>query len=97
MAILCVSGVNDLSTVGVQTDKDGNVVHLTDGNSPVFGRIPFKQGMAAYMVLFGLGVKQRMVSFKQPPSLIFNQIADAETHRGSLQRCAELCGSVSSP
>ncbi len=35
MAILCVSGVNDLSTVGVQLDKDGNVVHLTDGNSPV--------------------------------------------------------------
>lgn len=97
MAILCVSGVNDLSTVGVQTDKDGNVVHLTDGNSPVFGRIPFKQGMAAYMVLFGLGVKQRMVSFKHPPSLIFNQIADAETHRGSLQRCAALCESVSSP
>ena len=97
MAILCVSGVNDLSTVGINTDDDGNVVHLTDGNSPVFGRIPLKHGMAAYMVLFGLGVKQRIVSFKQPPSLIFNQIADAETHRGSLQRCAELCDSVSSP
>ena len=97
MAILFVSGVNDLSTVGIQTDKDGNVVHMTDGNSPVYGRIPFKQGMAAYLVLFGLGVKQRMVNFKRPPSLIFNQIADAETHRGSLQRCAELCESVSSP
>lgn len=97
MAILFVSGVNDLSTVGIQTDKDGNVVHMTDGNGPVYGRIPFKQGMAAYLVLFGLGVKQRMVNFKRPPSLIFNQIADAETHRGSLQRCAELCESVSSP
>ena len=96
MAILFVSGVNDLSTIGLQTDAEGNVIHLMDGNCSVHRRIPLKEGMDGFVVLFGKGVKQRMFNFAETPTLIFNQIADADTHRGSLERCAELCEQLSS-
>lgn len=97
MTILFVSGVNDLSTIGVEIDDNGNFIHLIDGNCSVDGRIPLKEGVAAYLLLFGKGVKQKMVNFAKTPSLIFNQIADADTHRGALERCTELCAQVSSP
>lgn len=96
MAILFVSGVNDRSTIGIQTDDDGNVIHLMDGNCSVHRRVPLKEGLAGFVVLLGKGVKQRMFNFSETPTLIFNQIADADTHRGSLERCGELCAQLSS-
>lgn len=97
MAILFISGINDLSTMGVNLDDKGQMVQLLDGNCSVHGRIPLKEGVAAYAVLFGKGVKQPKFGFSQVPSLIFNQIADADTHRGSLERCIEMCSEVPSP
>lgn len=97
MAILFVSGINDLSKIGVTLDKKGKLVHLMDGNCSIHGRIPLKKGLAVSLVLFGKGVKQRGVSFTSKPSLIFNQIADADSHRGALERCVELCTQVRTP
>ena len=97
VTILFVSGINDLSIIGVEIDDNGNFIHLMDGNCSVHGRIPLKEDSAAYLALFGKGVKQRMVSFARNPSLIFNQISDADTHRGALERCTELCAQVPSP
>ena len=94
MPILFVSGVNDRSLMGVDLDERGNLVHLMDGNCSVHHRLPLKQGVDLQMVLFGKGVKQRGIEFRTPPSLIFNQIADADTHRGALERCIELCDQV---
>jgi glutathione synthase/RimK-type ligase-like ATP-grasp enzyme len=96
MAILFVSGVNDLSTVGVRLDGNGKFGYLMDGNCSVHGKLPLKKGIAADLVLFGKGVRQRSVNFATNPSLIFNQIADADTHRGALERCVELCAQVPS-
>jgi glutathione synthase/RimK-type ligase-like ATP-grasp enzyme len=45
-------------------------------------------------LLFGKGVKQRRIDFTKKPSLIFNEIADADTNRGALERCIELCSQV---
>lgn len=97
MAILFISGINDLSTIGISLDDRGNPVYLFDGNCSVHHRIPLKNGIALSLDIFGKGVRQRGVSFKEKPSLIFNQIAEADTHRGALERCIELCARVRTP
>jgi glutathione synthase/RimK-type ligase-like ATP-grasp enzyme len=94
VTILFVSGVNDRSTIGVNLDEEGNPVYLMDGNASVHHRLPLKDGVAASFLIFGKGVKQHSIEIKTPPSLIFNQIADPDTHRGSLERCAQLCEQV---
>jgi len=97
MAILFVSGINDRSIIGVTLDAKGNFGNLFDGNCSIQGRIPLKKGLAVSLLLFGKGVKQRGVDFTSKPTLIFNQIADADTHRGALERCMELCAQVDTP
>ena len=97
MAILFVSGINDLSRIGVAIDDEGQLINLLDGNCSIHQRIPLKEGIDAYLILFGKGVKQRSVDFTRKPTLIVNQIADADTHRGALERCMELCAKVDSP
>lgn len=94
MAILFVDGINDLSQVGLTLDDKGNMAYLMDGNCSVHNRIPLRKDVAASFLVFGKGVKQRGVNFNTPPSLIFNQIADVDTHRGALERCIELCEQV---
>jgi glutathione synthase/RimK-type ligase-like ATP-grasp enzyme len=94
MAILFISGVNDRSVMGVSLDESGNLVHLMDGNCSVHHRLPLKQGIDLQFVIFGKGVKQRGIQLSTKPSLIFNQIADADTHRGALERCIEFCDQV---
>ena len=97
MPILFVSGINDLSLVGVTLDERGQVGYLMDGNCSVHGRLPLRDGVAQPYTLFGRGVRQQMPAFRVTPSLIFNQIADADTHRGALERCIELCRSLDCP
>jgi glutathione synthase/RimK-type ligase-like ATP-grasp enzyme len=96
MTILFVSGVNDLSKVGISLDDKGGIMYLLDGNCSIHRRIPLKEGIAEDVVLFGKGVKQKTLNFIRTPSLIFNQISDVDTHRGALQRCIELCSQVNS-
>jgi len=97
MPILFVSGINDLSTIGVTTDDAGNVLQLMDGNCSIHHRVPLRKGIDAYAVLFGKGVRQRQFEFLVTPSLIVNQISDADTHKGALERCIELCSLTSAP
>jgi glutathione synthase/RimK-type ligase-like ATP-grasp enzyme len=94
MAILFVDGVNDQSQVGITLNDKGEVGYLIDGNCSVHSRLPLRQDVAASLMIFGKGVKQRSVEFRKRPSLIFNQIADADSHRGALERCVELCEQV---
>ena len=94
MSILFVSGVNDLSTIGVTLDDKGRLGHLIDGNCSIHHRLPLKEGVASSFLIFGKGVQQRGIEFKTLPTLIFNQIADPDTHRGALERCAEMCEQI---
>ncbi len=94
MAIMFVSGVNDRSQIGVDLDKGGNLVHLIDGNCSVHYRLPLKDGVAFPFMVFGKGARQFRAEFPITPSLIFNQIADADTHRGALEHCIEICDQV---
>lgn len=97
MTILFVTGVNDRSMVAATLDDQGRLAHVFDGNLSIEYKIRLKPGISAHALLFGPGVKQRELQLPRRPSLIVNQIADADTHRGSLQRCAELCGQLGAP
>ena len=97
MAILFINGINDQSVIGVSLDQNSKLVQLIDGNCSIHRRLPLKQGIDHEFMLFGRGVKQMGVQFKTKPNLIFNQIADADTHQGALKRCIELCSQVDSP
>jgi len=94
MPILFVDGVNDLSTIGLTLDENGRPVYLINGSCSIHRRLPLREGVAQSLLLFGRGVRQRAVNFDRAPSLIFNQISDADTHRGALERCIELCDQV---
>lgn len=65
-----------------------------DGNCSVIHRLPMRDGIAFSYIIFGLGVKQHSTEFETRPTLIFNQIADADTHRGALERCIQFCDQV---
>jgi glutathione synthase/RimK-type ligase-like ATP-grasp enzyme len=91
MAILFVTGVNDRSLMGMNLDERGNLVYLMDGNCSIHHRLPLLKDVGQSFLLFGPGVMQRMIQSKRKPSLIFNQIADPDTHKGALERCIELC------
>jgi glutathione synthase/RimK-type ligase-like ATP-grasp enzyme len=97
MAILFVSGINDQSRIGATLDENNSLTYLLDGNCSIHRQIPLKAGIDSYVVLFGKGVQQRRFDFTLRPSLIFNQIADVDTHRSALERCVELCSQVNSP
>ncbi len=97
MTILFISGVNDLSTVSVQADSSGNIYPVLDGNCAILGRVPLKTEIPGFMALFGKGVRQPVATLDKPPSLVVNQIADADTHRGALERCQELLQHVNAP
>ena len=97
MAILFINGINDRSMIGVTLDRESKLIQLIDGNCSIHRRLPLKQGIDYEFMLFGKGVRQNMVTFKIKPNLIFNQIADADTHRGALERCIELCSQVDTP
>ena len=96
MAILFINGINDRSVIGVKLDRNSRLVQLIDGNTSIHRRLPLKPGIDHEFMLFGKGVQQHAVQFQVQPSLIFNQIADADTHRGALDRCIELCRQVDS-
>lgn len=97
MAIMFVNGINDRGIIGVDIDEKGEMFRLIDGNCSIQHRLPLKKGADIEFTVFGLGVKQPGVKFRQKPSLIFNQISDADTHKGALERCAQLCGQLGGP
>jgi hypothetical protein len=93
--ILFVSGINDQSRIGITLDDTGKPLYLMGGNCSVHQRLPLRQGVASAFTLFGKAVRQPIVELRPQPTLIFNQIADADTHTGALERCIELCEQVS--
>lgn len=94
MAILFVFGINDNSRIHAMINDKGKFANVYDGNCFIHGQLPLKKGIESWVLLFGKGVKQRCLDFTRKPSLIFNEISDADTHRGALERCMELCSQV---
>ncbi|HLF32063.1 MAG TPA: hypothetical protein VI566_13680 [Xanthomonadales bacterium] len=97
MAILFVIGINDQSTIRASINANNHISHMYDGNCSIQQQLDLKEESAAFAVLFGKSVIQQGFDFRKKPSLIVNQIANADTHRGALERCAELCAQVDAP
>jgi len=97
MTILFVNGINDRSVIGINLDSKGQVGYLIDGNCSIYHRLELQEDAAFEYTLFGKGVQQRRPEFRQKPSLIFNQISDADTHKGALRRCESLCDQLGVP
>lgn len=97
MAILCTFGINDKGVAAVRPDEQGQMRIHVDGSCNVLGVLDFGRVQAIPYLLYGPNAKQPPYSFPGKPSLIFNQISDADSHRVSLQRCMELCRHVGAP
>jgi len=92
MTILFVRGAPDDNTGRFSgLDARGNISWVLGGCCDVEQYVDLPADAAAAILLFGPEIEQSEITFHRQPSLIFNQIADADSHAGSLKRCAELC------
>ncbi|NNE06309.1 MAG: hypothetical protein HKN15_11360 [Xanthomonadales bacterium] len=97
MAILCTFGINDKGVAAVRPDEQGQMRLHVDGSCNVLGILDFGRVQAVPYLLYGPNAKQPPYSFPGKPTLIFNQISDADSHPVALQRCEELCRHVGVP
>jgi hypothetical protein len=97
MAILFTFGINDSGEAGVRPDDNGQINIHTDGNCNVLGKIDLGQEQVMPLLLYGLNAKQPDVPLPFKPTLVFNQISDADTHKAALGRCKTLCDQLGVP
>ena len=91
MTILFTFGVNDRGKASVKPDRKGRVNFHVDGNCNVLGNLDLGKTQGIPIMLFGPDVPQPPLDLSETPSLIFNQISDADSHSTSLSRCQQLC------
>lgn len=98
MTILFVSGAPDDNTGEFRgIDAAGKISWNVSGCCDVEQYVKLRQGASASILMFGPKIEQSEITFHRRPSLVFNQIADPDTHAGSLSRCATLCRQLSVP
>jgi glutathione synthase/RimK-type ligase-like ATP-grasp enzyme len=91
MAIIFTFGVSDQGTASVRPDADGRMNIHVDGNCDVLGMIDLGPVQAIPLLMYGPNAEQPLPDIPAKPSLVFNQISDADSHGTSLERCVELC------
>lgn len=97
MAILFTFGVNNHGQATVRPDEQGQMRIHVDGSSNVLGMLDFKGITVVPYLIYGPNVPQPPFRFPGKPTLIFNQISDADSHSVALRRCVELCAHVDAP
>jgi glutathione synthase/RimK-type ligase-like ATP-grasp enzyme len=98
MTILFVDGINDQNLAMVRgLDARGHFSWTLDGCCNVRKFLRLGPEQAASITMFGPDTKQSEVSFRRKPSLVFNQIADVDTHTCALSRCAAMCRQLDVP
>jgi len=91
MAIVFTFGVSDLGVAKVKPDANGQMNVHVDGNCDVLGMIDLGRIQPIPLLLYGPNAAQPPLDIPVKPSLIFNQIGDADSHSHSLKNCVELC------
>ena len=89
MDILFVNGLPDDNRINLVLDGKGGFQHIVSGSCNVSTQIASKRFNSHHFSLAGAGGEQNY-SFNFKPSVIFNEISDADTHNLSLQRCAQF-------
>jgi glutathione synthase/RimK-type ligase-like ATP-grasp enzyme len=97
MTILFVRGINDNNKVTPHVTPSGQIAFEFDGSCSVYRYLEFDKHEASTIVLFPSSANQRAVRIDVTPSLIFNEISDADSHKETLTRCAKLCASFAVP
>lgn len=97
MAILFTFGVGNQGLASVRPDEQGQMRIHVDGSSNVIGMLDFRGISVVPYLIYGPNAKQPPFRFPGKPTLIFNQISDADSHSVALRRCAELCAHVGAP
>ena len=97
MSILFTFGVNDRDTARIMPDSNGQPFFHVDGISRVMDRVDLEGVDVQMLLIYGPGAKQPLFNLSKRPSLIFNQISDADSHGTALRRCSELCRRVGVP
>jgi glutathione synthase/RimK-type ligase-like ATP-grasp enzyme len=91
MAIIFTMGVNDQGVARVNPDARGKPNIHVDGNCAVLGELDLGRVRPMPVVLYGPGMTQPPINLPVRPSLVFNQISDADSHQVSLGHCQKLC------
>lgn len=95
MDILFVSGVADNNQVQAVVDHSGKFQYLLNGSSSVSPWVNKSSEFRMHrFILAGSGGQQRY-GFNFKPSVIFNEISDADSHTQALSRCASFCSQQS--
>lgn len=96
MDVLFVSGVADDNRVQVVVDQNGRFQYLLNGSSSVSPWVDKSSRFKAHrFILAGSGGQQRY-GFNFKPSVIFNEVSDADSHTQALSRCTSFCNQQSS-
>ena len=97
MDVLFVSGVADDNQVKAVLDGNGQFQYLLNGSSSVAPSMEkSREFRSNRFILAGTNGRQRY-AFKFRPSVIFNEISDADTHVHALSRCIEFCRQQGAP
>jgi glutathione synthase/RimK-type ligase-like ATP-grasp enzyme len=97
MSVLFTFGVNDRDSVTIHPDPNGEPNFFVDGLTRIMDFVDLGEETADALLIYGPESRQPLVRLQSKPSLIFNQISDADTHTKALDRCSELCKRMDAP
>lgn len=97
MAILFTFGISDLGTSQIRPDPQGNMNIFADGCCSIMGLVDLGDIQQIPFLLYGSNAEQPPVRLPVKPTLIFNQIAEPDSHSTALQRCVTLCDALKLP
>ena len=89
--IIFTFGVSDRGVATIRPDKNGQPNFHVDGNCNVLGNIDLGGQKPLPVLMYGPNADQPPIDIPEKPTLIFNQISEADSHATALQRCSEFC------
>ncbi|NND45440.1 MAG: hypothetical protein HKN58_08955, partial [Xanthomonadales bacterium] len=97
MAILFTFGTNDLGLAEARPDARGQMNIHVDGSSGIISYVDLHNVRAIPYLLYGGNTPQPPLRLPVKPRLVFNQVADPDSHGIALGRCVELCDALGVP
>ncbi|NNE06717.1 MAG: hypothetical protein HKN15_13430 [Xanthomonadales bacterium] len=95
--MLFTFGVSDDGKSNIRPDAQGNMQFYAEGACNVLGSIDLGSARPIPHVLYGPNAAQPPLRLPAKPQLVFNQIAEADSHRTALERCVTLCKQLDVP
>lgn len=89
--IIFTFGINEMGVARIRPEANGQPNFFVDGSCGVLGSVDLGGQAFVPLVLYGPQVEQPPARLPAKPTLLFNQIADADSHATALKRCQLLC------